>query len=154
MPCISSTVHHQPTAARAKRRAMSPSRAREAAKADARPAVPGACSCAETIKRSGGPRELRGQTGLPLVLDAEGADLRACRLGRRQLGGDWVEDALEVNRDAGFDAEGDDVLDLEVDRAANADTVMKAFLNDLDRCTLDPQHLADEWSQRRHRAAL
>ena len=55
---------------------MSPSRVRAAAKAGARPPAPGARSCAEAIKRSGGPRELGGrQPRLPLVLDAEGVDL-------------------------------------------------------------------------------
>src|SRR4051794_28929292 len=75
MPRISSTVHHQLTAARAKRRAMSPSRARAAANAGARPAVPGERSSTDVIKRSGGPRERRREAGLPLVLDAEGAYL-------------------------------------------------------------------------------
>src|SRR6476469_4540678 len=75
MPCISSTVHHQQAAASTQRRAISPSRVRAAAKAGASPPAPGASSCAEAIKRSGGPRELGGRKPrLPLVLDAKSTD--------------------------------------------------------------------------------
>ena len=55
---------------------MSPSRARAAANAGARPEPPDASAWAEAIKRSGGPGELRlREPGLPLELDAEGVDL-------------------------------------------------------------------------------
>ena len=54
---------------------MSPTRVRAAAKAGVSPAVPGACSYVEAVKRSGGPGELRlREPCLPLVLDAESAD--------------------------------------------------------------------------------
>src|SRR5262245_40637475 len=70
------------------------------------------------------PREFRGRdAGLPLVLDAECADLRALRLGGVELRSGRVEDADEPHRLAGLDAEGDDVLDLEVDRLADLDAV-------------------------------
>src|SRR5207247_166599 len=77
MPRIRSTVHHQPTAARAKRSATSPSRARAAANAGASPVGPCASLCAEAITSLGGPRELGGgEPRLPFVLDAESVDLR------------------------------------------------------------------------------
>src|SRR6476659_2897233 len=96
MPCIRSSVHHQPTAARAKSPATSPNRARAAEKAGASPAPPGprSCACAEPIKGSGGPRELRRrEPGLAFVLDAEGVDLRALRLSHGEVGPHGVEHA-------------------------------------------------------------
>src|SRR5438876_3129959 len=154
MPRIWSIVHHQPMPANAKRRATRPSRARAAAKAGARPAAWGARSCASTITRSSGPGELgRREPGLALVLDAEGVDPRARRLRDRQVRGHRVEHAGEPNRLAGLDAEGHDVLDLEVDHVPDADAVTHPVVPHLDRGALDPEHLADERSESRHRAA-
>src|SRR4051794_34236212 len=82
MPPIWSTVHHHPTAARPKSKPIRPSRCRAA-----------------TIKRSGSPGECgRREAGLPLVLDAEGVDARARRLGDGQVRGNRVEHALETHR--------------------------------------------------------
>src|SRR3954451_12275469 len=86
MPLMRSLVHHQLTAANARRRTMSPRRARTATSAGARPAVAGARSCAVAIMTSGGPGELGGgESRLCLVLDSAGADLRALRLRHRQV---------------------------------------------------------------------
>src|SRR2546423_7777249 len=92
MPRIWSTDHHHPIPATTKSKATSPSRARAAANAGARPPRWGMRSCAEAIKRSGGPGELgRRESRLALVLDAEGVDAGACRLGDRQVRSDRVE---------------------------------------------------------------
>src|SRR3954447_13840754 len=73
MPLICRAVHHQPTAARAKRTATSPRRTRTAANAGARPPPPAGGACAGALTGSRGPGELRGgQPRLPLVPDAEG----------------------------------------------------------------------------------
>src|SRR5437762_1591149 len=75
IPCIWLNVHHQPMPARAKSRAIRPSRARAAANAGARPAPPETRFGAETVMRSGCPGELGcGEAGLAFVLDTEGAD--------------------------------------------------------------------------------
>src|SRR6478672_6401343 len=114
IPRIWIAVHHQPTPARANSSATSPSRARAAANAGARPAPPGTRAGAETVMGSGCPRELgRREPGLPLVLDAEGVDLRALRLRHCQVGRHRVEHAWEANRLAGLDTEGHHVFDLE-----------------------------------------
>src|SRR3954468_16535544 len=155
MLCISSTVHHQHAAASTKRRAISPSRVRAAAKAGASPPVPGARSCAEAIKRSGGPRELGGRKcRLPVVLDAKSVDPRPRRLGSREVWRNRVEHAVEAHRLSGLDPEGDDVLDLEVDRVADANAVTQAVVDDFDRNTLNTEHLADKRSQPCHRSSL
>ena len=116
MPCIWSAVHHQPTPARAKSTATSPSRARAAAKR-------GGKACAARRRSSPGDHRLRRprrsrprEPGLALVLDAERVDLRALRLRHREIGARRVEHAGEADRLARLDAEGHDVLDLEVDR--------------------------------------
>ena len=61
---------------------------------------------------------------------------------------------VEPRRLARLDPEGDDVLDLEVDRVSDADAVTQPFLDDLDRRPLDAEHLADERGQPGHRPAL
>ena len=86
------------------------------------------------VSRSGGPRELGGrEPRLALVLDAEGVDLRPLGLRDRELGSGWMEHAGQADRLAGLDPEGNDVLDFEVDRAADADAVPHAVVDDLDR---------------------
>src|SRR5262245_57882785 len=142
MPCIRFAVHHQPTAASAKSSATSPIRTRTAANAGAR--LPrGKRSWALTITCSGGPGELgRREPGLALVLDPEGVDPRALRFGNREIGRDRMARALDPHRLACRDAERDDVLDLEVDRVADADAVPEAFVDDLDRCPLDAEDFA------------
>src|SRR5262249_58714166 len=102
---------------------------------------------------SGSPGELGGrETRLPLEGDAEGVDVRPLRLCHRQVRADGMEHAVEADGAAGVDAEGDDVLDLEVDPVADADAVAQPVVLDLDRHPLDAQELADEGSERRHRA--
>src|SRR3954447_12028573 len=93
MPCISWTVHHQPTPARAKSTATRTSRTRTAAKAGASPApAENRSPAGALIGDSGGPGELGGrEAGLPLVPDAEGVDPRAARLGHGQVRRDRVE---------------------------------------------------------------
>src|SRR5581483_10189077 len=104
--------------------------------------------------RSGGPAELgRRKAGLALVADAEGVDLRALRLRHGQLRPRGMEHPGEPDRLAVFDPEGDDVLDLEVDRAADPHAVADAVVDDLDRRTLDAQHLPDQRYDTRHRPA-
>src|SRR4051794_12337281 len=61
-----------------------------------------------------------------------------------------MEDSCEPGGLAGLDAEGDDVLDLEVDRVADADTVPESFLDDVDRRAFDTEQLADERSKAAH----
>ncbi len=80
--------------------------------------------CGGLPPRSGCPRELRrGEGGLPLILDAEGVDLRARRVCHRQLGAGGMEDAGELRGLAALHAEWHDVLDLEVHGVADADRV-------------------------------
>src|SRR3954471_2696328 len=101
---------------------------------------------------SGGPGEVRVRhAGLALVLDAEGADLRALRLRHGEVGRDRVEHAVELHGVAVLDAERDDVLDLEVDRVVDAHAVAHAVVVDLDRGALDAEHLADQRRETRHR---
>src|SRR5262249_15315470 len=103
---------------------------------------------------SGRPGELgRREPGLPLVGDAEGVNARPLRLRHREVRAAGVEHAVEADRPAGVDAEGDDVLDLEVDAAADTDAVAQSVVLDLDRHALDAEHLADEGAERPHRAA-
>src|SRR6185437_29241 len=103
---------------------------------------------------SGGPGELRpGEGRLALVLDAEGIDARAGRLRDRQLGPGGMEDPDEPCRLSRLDAERHDVLDLEVDRVPDLDAVAETVLLDVDRGTLDSEALADERTERLHRAA-
>ena len=64
-----------------------------------------------------------------------------------------MEHAVEADRLSGLDAERDDVLDLEVDHVADAHAVEHTVVDDLDRRTLDAEHLADERGEARHRAA-
>src|SRR5438067_6635010 len=124
IPRIWSAVHNQPMAARAKSRATRPNRARAAENAGASPLRAGTRTCAGTVTRSGGPGEVGlRETGLALVLDAEGVDPRPFRLRHREVRADRVEHAVEPDRLAGLDAEGHDVLDLEVDAVADADAV-------------------------------
>src|SRR5438876_2957040 len=149
IPCIRPITHHQPAAARPKSSTTSPRRALAAAKAGASP-----CDEAAASTGSGGPGEVRVRKArLALVLDAEGADLRAPCLRHRHVGCDRVEDAVERDRMVVLDAERDDVLDLEIDRVVDAYAVADAVVVDLDRGALDAEHLADEWRDARHRPA-
>src|SRR3954447_18767786 len=103
---------------------------------------------------SGGPGELRVRhAGFALVLDAVGADLRALRLRHGEVGRDRMEHAVELHGVAVLDAERDDVLDLEVDRVVDSHAVADAVVVDLDRGTLDAEHLADQRREARHRPA-
>src|SRR5689334_3104239 len=135
MPCIRATVDHQPMPASARSSATSPSRARTAAAAGARPASPGTRSGdAASITGSRRPREAGlGKPGLGLVGDAEPIDLRALCLRHRQIGADGVEHPLEADGLAGLDTERHDVLDREVDGVADPDAVVRAVVDDLDR---------------------
>src|SRR5207237_5161276 len=94
---------------------------------------PGATGAGAAVTRSRGPRELGlRETGLALVLDTEGVDLRALRLGHGEVRPDRVEHAGEPDRLAGLDAEGHDVLDLEPDRVPHADGVAQPGAADVD----------------------
>ncbi len=64
-----------------------------------------------------------------------------------------MEHAVEPHRLAGLDPERHDVLDLEVDRVADADAVPQPVVVDLDRRPLDAEHLAHQRRERGHRAA-
>src|SRR4051794_12347726 len=102
IPLIRCPVDHHPAAARPHRSAMSHGCDR---------AAPMARAGAATLIGSGGPGELGlREAGLALVLDAEGADARALRLGHRQIRPDRVEHAVETDRLAALDPERDDVL--------------------------------------------
>src|SRR3954451_17039863 len=103
---------------------------------------------------SGGPGEVGVRhAGLALVLDAEGAYLRALRLRHGQVRRNRMEYAVELHGVAVLDAERDDVLDLEVDRVVDAHAVVHAVVVDLDRGALDAEHLADQRREARHRSA-
>src|SRR5687768_1951839 len=54
---------------------------------------------------------------------------------------------------AGLDAEGHDVLDLEVDRVADAHPVTQPIAGQFDGCALDPEHFAHKWSEPSHRTS-
>src|SRR2546429_8931 len=97
------------------------------------------------------PGELRGrEPGLALVLDAERVDVGAPRLCDRQVGANRVDHPVDPPGLAGAHTERDDVLDLEVDRVADAHAVTHAVVRDVDRCSLDPEPLADERREPRH----
>src|SRR5690348_9990422 len=64
-----------------------------------------------------------------------------------------MEHALEPDGLAGLDSERHDVLDLEVDRLADAHTVPDTVVEDIEGGSFDAQHLADEWRQGGHGAA-
>ena len=105
-----SAVDHHPIAASAQSSATSPSRARTAVSAGPAPAGVGR-------RGDHAPRRTRtSRARLALVLDPERVDPRASRLGHREVRPGRVEHAGEADRLAGLDAEGHDVLDLEVDR--------------------------------------
>ena len=61
-----------------------------------------------------------------------------------------MEDTDEARRLAG-PTERDDVLDLEVDRVADADAVLETLLDDFEPCPLDTEHLADQRRETCHR---
>src|SRR5215207_699387 len=145
MPRIRSPVDHQPMPASAKSAATSASRARTATNAGARPAPPRARCCAEAITGSSGPGELgRRESGLALVLDPERVDPRALRLRHREIGRHGVEHAGEPHGLTGLDAEGHDVLDLEVDRVPDAHAMAQAVVGQLDPRPFDAEHLAHQ----------
>src|SRR3954462_6617222 len=86
MPRISPTVHHHPAAASPTSTTTSPSWTRTAANAGRSPVSADLSADAAPVMASGGPGEVRlGQPRLPLVLDAEGVDPRARRLGHREV---------------------------------------------------------------------
>src|SRR5580765_1370003 len=108
----------------------------------------------KNAESSSRPRELGGrETGLALVLDPERVDLRAGRLSDRQVRRHRVEHALEPNRLTVLHTEGHDVLDLEIDRVANANAVANAVVLDIDCGSLATAHLSNQRRQRCHRAA-
>src|SRR3954463_16470513 len=103
---------------------------------------------------SGGPGEVRVRhAGFALVLDAVGADLRALRLRHGEVGRDRMEHAVELHGVAVLDAERDDVLDLEVDRASDSHAVVHAAVVDLERGALDAELPADQGRETAHRPA-
>src|SRR5437764_14815555 len=105
IPRIWSAVHNQPTAARAKSRTTRPNRARAGENAGASPRRAGTRTCAGTVTRSGGPGEVGlRETGLALVLDAEGVDPRPFRLRQRAVRADGVEPAIEPDGIGGLGA--------------------------------------------------
>ena len=55
-----------------------------------------------------------------------------------------MEDADEPHRLPGLDAEGNDVLDLEVDRVPDLDAMAQPVLRQLEWRPLDAEDLADE----------
>src|SRR5687768_14962347 len=143
-----STVDHQARTARTKRSATRPKRARAAARAGASPR-----SCVDAITTSGGPGELGCREARPaLEFDAEGIDpcMRRLRDGEVRPGG--MVDASDTRRRSGLDAEGHDILDLEIDRVADLHAVPKPILADLDRRSLDDEVLADERRETLQRA--
>src|SRR5262249_3067610 len=156
IPCISWTVHHHPTVASTSSRTTSPTRVRTAAHAGAKPPRAGAAACAVAVMRSvlGGPGELGlREARLPFVLDTKRVDPGWSTLGDREVGPDRVEHALEPYRLAGLHPEGDDVLDLEVDRVARLHAVPQAVVVHLDLRPLDPEHLPHERAEPRHRSS-
>src|SRR3954470_18591864 len=145
MPLICSLVHDQLRMASASNRPMRPRRARADVRRGARPAVAEARSGVAAIIPSGGPGELGcREPRLPLVLDAEGIDLRALRLRHRQIGPGRVEHVLEPHWRTVLDAEGHDVLDLERDRVADPHAVEEAVVCEFDGRPLDAEYLPDE----------
>src|SRR4051812_44944817 len=142
MPLICSLVHHQLRRASASKRTMRPRRARAEVSRGARPALAEARCGVAAIIPSGGPRELgRRKPRLPLVLDAEGVDLRALCLRHRQIGPGGVEHVLEPHRLTVLNTERDDVLDLERDRVADPNAVADAVVRHFDRRSLDAHYL-------------
>src|SRR3954451_15452644 len=153
IPPICRAVHHQPAPASAKSSAINPSCVRAAARACPRPSArPTSASSRAASNSSGSPGEGRArEPRLPLVLDPEGVDPRAGRLGDGELRPGRVEHPLEADSLARLDPERDDVLDLEVDDVADLHAVPDAVVDDLDRHPLDAEHLADERDEARHR---
>src|SRR3954447_8908337 len=98
-------------APRASSAAISPRRARTAAKAGARPASPPAAGGAAAFI-SGGPGERGRREARPaLALDAQRVDARARGTRDRQLGPGRVKDARQAGGLAGLHAERDHVFD-------------------------------------------
>src|SRR4249919_2013227 len=150
MPRIAAMVHHQPTAASAKRTATVPRWARVAAYAGRRLEP---VTDSTSVMTSSGPGEVRlRQAGLALVGDAEGVDPGALRLRHHQVRPDRVEHSGEPHRLTGLDTEGDDVLDLEVDHVIHPDAVQQAVVLDVDRRALRAEHLPDQWGEPGHRS--
>src|SRR4051812_16734329 len=140
--------------ASAKSNRISPSWVRAASYAGRRPASAPEGADWTPVIGSGRPGEVRGREAcLAFVLDAEGVDLRTLRLGHRQVRPGRVEHPVELDRLAVLLAERDDVLDLEVDRVTDSDAVPQSVVDDLDRGSLDTEHLADQWSHSCHRSA-
>src|SRR5262249_43347212 len=154
IPRMRSTVDHQARAASTKSRTTSPTRARAARSAGAIPAS-ARPSCGEAITFSGHPGELGlGDARLPFVPASEGLDARPLRLGSAQPRSPGTQRPSPPDRVACLHSEGNDVFDLEVDRVADLDAVAHTVLVDLDRGTLDAEHVAHEGGQRFHGAAL
>src|SRR5439155_12895072 len=96
IPRIRPAVHHHPAAASANSSAMSPSRARAAVNAGARPPPRGTSTRTARITRSSRPGEVGlRKAGLALVPDAERVDARALRLRHREVRTDRMEHAGE-----------------------------------------------------------
>src|SRR3954454_17086505 len=103
---------------------------------------------------SGGPGELGlPEAGLAFEGDAERVDPRSLRLRHRQVGPHRMEHPVEADRLTALHTERHDVLDLEVDRAADLHAVPQAVVLHLDRLALDAEDLADERRECAHRAA-
>src|SRR5438045_3486616 len=94
------------------------------------------------------PAEVRRESGVTLVLDTEAVHLGVLCVRDRQCGARGMEDAHELRRLAGLDAEGDHVLDLYVNRFADLDRVRQAVFVELDRRPLDPPELAQQRAKR------
>ena len=153
IPRIRSTVHHQPIPARVKRKATSPSRVRAAAKAGPGPPRPrsscaGRSSGQAAQENSDVERPVFPSYSIPKALIRE-------RFASAIVRSDATGWNMPVNRTGSpvSTPNGNDVLDLEVDHVPDAHAVPKPSSSNLDRRSLDAEHLAYERSKRAHRAA-
>src|SRR4051812_32871383 len=106
--------------------------------------------------RSAGPRELGREPrrpGLHGVVHAEGADPGALRPGQVHLGTGRVEDVDEPGRFPALAAERDDVLDLDLDRVTNLQTVVAVLAGELDLSAFGAQVLSQQGTEGLHRPA-
>ena len=149
MPCIWSTVHHQPSAGEREEQRDEPepgARGRERRGETRRRREPGRApgrSCAQAAQENSDVESpVLPSYSMPKALIRERFASAIVRFDPTGM-----EHAVEPDRLAGLDAERHDVLDLEVDRVADADAVPQPVVVDLDRRPLDAEHLAHERRQ-------
>ena len=134
MPRICPTVHHQPTPASAKRTTT-----RRQLSAGGRVRGTKTCAGAAAPTRRRSFRQAAHEKSdfdspvFPSYSMPKALIRRPLRLGHRQIRPDRVEHPGEPHRLAGLHTERDDVLDLEVDRIADADAVPQPVVLDIDR---------------------